>query len=212
VNRRRFLAASFFSLVIAAVLAVIVYTEHVNASQTVGVWVLTHNVVAGSVYSSNDVERVETRSDSAGSNDEEAGPNAMAARYAQNLSQGDVLRQDDLVPLSAQSEVALTVQDPPPLNSGDRIDVYASLGNQQQALIGRGLIVETVSGGSITVLISAQDEPSWIAIGSSSVPLHVARTVAGARVEAPPMSADDAIHLLCGDACAAPPSVTASGP
>jgi dihydrofolate reductase len=42
-NGRRALAAAVLTAVIAAVLAVIVYTEHANATGTVSVFVLTHH-------------------------------------------------------------------------------------------------------------------------------------------------------------------------
>src|SRR5207237_6934484 len=141
VSRRRFLAASFFSLVIAAVLAVIVYTEHVNASQTVGVWMLVHNVSGGAPYASTDVQHLELRSDSRQLNYQALGPDAFRGRYAQNLSGGDILRQDDLIPVSMESEVALAVQDPPPLNTGDRVDIFATFANAQQALVARGILI-----------------------------------------------------------------------
>ena len=211
-SRRRFLAASFFSLVIAAVLAVIVYTEHVNASQTVGVWMLVHNVSGGAPYASTDVQHLELRSDSRQLNYQALGPDAFRGRYAQNLSGGDILRQDDLIPVSMESEVALAVQDPPPLNTGDRVDIFATFANAQQALVGRGILIEAVSGGSLTVLVPAQDEASWVAIGASSVPLHVARTALGAPATGPPMSATDAIRVLCGSPCSAATPVTAAGP
>ena len=211
-SRRRLLAASFFSVVIAAVLAVIVYTEHVNASQTVGVWMLVHNVSGGAPYASGDVQHVEMRSDSGALNYQSVGPDAFHGRYAQNLSSGDVLRQDDLIPVSMESEVALTVQNPPPLNTGDRVDIFATFANAQQALVGKGVLIEAVSGGSITVLVPVQDEASWVAIGASSVPLHVARTALGAQTSGPPLSATDAIRVLCGAPCSAPTPVTAAGP
>jgi hypothetical protein len=46
------------------------------------------------------------------------------------------------------------------------------------------------------------DEASWIAVGSSNVALHVALTVAGAKLAPSPLSANTAIHILCGLACA----------
>ncbi len=49
-SRRRLAAAMFFSAVIVLVLALIVYTERSNATQTVSVWVVTHDVSAGSPF------------------------------------------------------------------------------------------------------------------------------------------------------------------
>ena len=210
-NSRRALAAAALTAVIAAVLAAIVYTEHANATQTVSVYVLTHDVTGGSLYSLADVQQVDLHASGSDFNYQARAPGGQPSRYARDLKAGDVLRQDDLVPASAQAEVAVTVQAPPPLNPGDLVDVYAAYGGQQQALIGRGVLVETVSAGQLTLLVPATDEQAWVAVGSSSVPLHVARSSPGALVDGPPVSAGDAIRLLCGSACAGSlPLVTAS--
>jgi hypothetical protein len=201
-SRRRLAAATFFSAVIIVVLGLIIYTERANATQTVSVWIVTHNVAAGSPYSSSDVQLVQLRAGAGDFNFELLGPAAFPARFARSMSTNDVLRGDDLVANSAQSEVALTVENPPPLIPGEIIDVFAALAGNQQVLIGRDLVVNTVSGGSLTVLVPVRDEASWIAVGSSNVALHVALTVAGAQLAPSPLSANAAIHLLCGTACA----------
>ena len=93
------------------------------------------------------------------------------------------------------------MEDAPPLAAGNTIDVFAALTGDQQVLIGHDLIVNTVSGGSLTLLVPVADEASWIAVGSSNVALHVAFTTPGAQLAPSPLSADAAIHLLCGTAC-----------
>jgi hypothetical protein len=201
-KRRRLVAAAFFSVVMAAVLALIVYTENINAAASVNVWILTRDVVAGAPYSPADVQQVQVRAQAGDFNYQTQGPTEVAARYVRALSAHDILRSDDLLAQSAQAEIALTVQNAPPLSPGDHIDIYATLGSNQQALIGHDVTVETVSGGSLTILTTAADESSWIAVGSSSVALHVARAVPGSHISASPLSADDAIRILCGPACA----------
>jgi hypothetical protein len=199
---KRVAAAVFFSAVIIVVLALIVYTEQNNASQTVDVWILIRDVAAGSVYSSADVQQVQIHAASGDFNYEARSPSQLAARYTRGLKSRDVVRTDDLVPTSAQSEIAITIQNPPPLNPGDVIDVFAALPTGQQALIGHDVTVATVSGGSLTLVVPVSDEASWVAVGSSNTSLHAARTVPGAQLAPSPLSADDAIHILCGAACA----------
>jgi hypothetical protein len=191
----------FFSLVIVAVLALIVYTEQTNATQTVSVWVVTHDVTAGAPFAAHDVQLVQVRSGSVDFNFEVDGPATFHALYARSLLTNDILRSDDLVPVTADSEVALTVEDPPPLASGENIDIFAALSGDEQVLIGHDLIVNTASGGSVTVLVPVADEASWIAVGASNVALHVALTVPGAQVAPLPLSAQAAIQILCGPAC-----------
>lgn len=210
-NRSRLLAAASLSFVIAAVLGVIVYTEHLAATQTVSVWVLAHNVTGGALYAPSDVQRLEVHPQGTEFNYESQGPGAGSRRYARDLSAGDIVRQDDLMPVASQAEIAVAVQNPPPLSAGDHIDVFATYAGQQQALIGRGVLVETVAASSLTILVPAADEQAWVAVGSSNVALHVARTSPGAQLDGPPISAGEAIRLLCGSACSSTgPTITAA--
>ena len=210
-SHRRLAAAVFFSAVIVVVLALIVYTERTNATETVSVWIVTHDVTAGTAFDSSDVQLIQVRAEPGDFNFEVLGPAAFPARFARSLSVNDLLRSDDLIANAAQSEVALTVENPPPLVTGQDIDVFAALPGDQQVLIGHDLVVNTVSGGALTVLVPVGDEASWIAVGSSNVALHVALTVAGAQIEPAPLSAGTAIHILCGIACAdLPDSVDAT--
>ena len=200
-SRRRLAAAMFFSAVIVAVLALIVYTEQTNATATASVWVVTHNVAAGTPYSSDDVQLVQVRAGSGDFNYQVDGPRTFQALFARSLVANDILRTDDLIPVSADSEVAITVEDAPALAAGNTIDVFAAVAADQQVMIGHDLIVNSVSGGSLTLMVPVADEASWIAVGASTTPLHVALTVPGAQLAPAPLSADGAIRLLCGAAC-----------
>ena len=200
-NRRRALAALFFSVAAAATLGVVVYTEHSNAEQTLAVWVLTHDVAAGAPFSSGDVQEVRIPAFEAGVNYEIAGPGQLRALYVKGLRAQDVVRQDDLISASAVAEVALAVQNPPPLTPGESIDVFASVSGGEQARIGRDLTVVDVSGTSVDVLVPTTDESAWVTIGSSSVALHATRAAASADPSAAPLSVDEAIGVLCGSSC-----------
>jgi hypothetical protein len=200
-SRRRLAAAMFFSAVIVVVLALIVYTERTNATQTVSVWIVTHDVTAGAPFSASDVQLVQVRAGSGDFNFEVDGPATFHALFARSMSVNDILRSDDLVSVTTESEIAITVTDAPPLTAGENIDVFAAVTGNQQVLIGHDLVVNMVSGGSVTVLVPVTDEASWIAVGASNVPLHVALTVPGAQLAPTPLSADAAIHILCGTAC-----------
>ena len=112
-------AALFFSAVIVVVLGVIVYTEQMNATQMASVWVVTHNVVAGTPFSANNVQLVQVRSGSGDFNFEVDGPSTFHALFVRSLTTNDILRSDDLIAASAESQVAITVEDAPPLAPGD---------------------------------------------------------------------------------------------
>ncbi|HUZ71013.1 MAG TPA: hypothetical protein VMU65_14995 [Candidatus Saccharimonadales bacterium] len=211
-SHRRLAAAVVFSAIIVAVLALIIYTERSNATQTVSVLIVTHDVSAGTPYDVADVQVVQVRAQAGDFNYETRGPAAFPARFARNLATNDILRADDLIANTAESVVALTVETPPPLTAGESIDIFAALAGDQQVLVGHDLIVNTVSGGSLTVLVPVADEASWIAVGSSNVALHIALTVAGAQIAPSPLGANAAIRILCGAACAGLPDEPAPTP
>jgi hypothetical protein len=207
-NRRRLAAAVFFSAVIVLVLGVMVYLQQAGGQQTVTVYILKHPVLAGSTYSADDVSAVTVHAAEGDFNYEHRSPAQFAARYTQNLRGMDILRDDDLVDAASQVEIALTLQAPPPLSPGDRIDVFAALGGGRQARIGQAVIVLTASGGALTVLVPLEQEEPWISVAASSVALHAVRSGQQGPASLQPLSPGDAVNLLCGSSCA---GVGASG-
>lgn len=210
-DRRRLTAAAFFSTVIVVVLGVMVYLQQAANQQTVTVFVLRHAVLAGSPYNADDVTTMSVRAQEGDFQYEHRSPAQYQARYGVDLHANDILRDDDLVDASTEVEVALTLQAPPPLVPGDRIDVFASIGGGRQARIGQAVTVLTASGGALTVLVPIDAEEAWIAVASSSIPLHAARTAQQDPGSLPPLTPDGAVGRLCGDACAGT-TTTASSP
>ena len=201
-NRRRLAAAVFFSAVIVLVLGVMVYLQQAGGQQTVTVYVLKHAVLAGGTYSPDDVSAVTLRAAEGDFNYEHRSPTQFAARYTENLRGLDILRDDDLVDSASQVEIALTLQAPPPLSSGDRIDVFAALGGGRQARIGQAVTVLTASGGALTVLVPIEQEEAWISVAASSVALHAVRSGQLGASTLQPLSPGDAVNRLCGSSCA----------
>ncbi len=209
-NRRRLAAAIFFSTVIVMVLGVMVYLEQAGRQQTVTVFMLKHAVLAGSMYSADDVTAVTVRAQEGDFNYEHRAPGQYGARYTQDLRANDILRDDDLVDVASQVEIALTLQAPPPLNAGDRIDVFASVSGGRQARIGQGVTVLNASGGALTVLVPVSQEEAWISVASSSIALHAARSAQLDPAAVQPLNPDDAVSRLCGSSCSAVTGSTAA--
>lgn len=207
-DRRRVAAAVFFSTVIVLVLGVMVYLQQAGNQQTVSVFVLKHAVLAGATYSGDDVSTMQVRAQEGDFAYEHRAPAQYAARYAQDLHPNDIVRDDDLVDVGTQVEIALTLQAPPPMSSGDRIDVFAAVGGGRQARIGQAVTVLTASGGALTVLIPVDEEEAWISVASSSVALHAVRSAQRDPSSLAPLSPDDAVSRLCGSACTAAVSGT----
>jgi hypothetical protein len=201
-NRRRAAAAAFFSAVIVLVLGVMVYLQQAGGQQVVTVYMLKHAVLAGSAYSAEDVAAVAVHAAEGDFSYEHRAPTQYAARYAGNLQVNDILRGDDLVDAGSHVEVAVTVQSPPPLSAGDRIDVFATVGGTGQARIGQAVVVLTASGGALTILVPLDQEEAWISVAASSIPLHAARSGQLDPASLQPLSAGDAVTRLCGSSCA----------
>jgi hypothetical protein len=201
VDRRRVAAAAFFSTVIVVVLGVMVYLQQSGDQQTVSVFVLRHAVLAGGTYSAGDVSTMTVHAQEGDFQYEHRAPAQFAARYTQNLRADDILRDDDLVDSSAQVEIALTLQAPPPLAAGDHIDVFAAVGGGRQARIGQAVTVLTASGGALTVLVPVEQEEAWISVASSSIALHAVRAAQQDATSLQPLTPDDAVTRLCGSSC-----------
>ncbi len=202
----------FFSTVIVLVLGVMVYLEQAGGQRTVTVYILRHPVLAGSLYSADDISTTSVRAQEGDFNYEHRSPSQYPARYTQDLEGNDILRDDDLVNMNAQVEIALALQSPPPVSAGDRIDVFATLGGGRQARIGHGVTVLTASGGALSILVPVDVEEQWVSVASSSVALHAVRSTRDDPVSLPPLSPGDAVDSLCGAQCAGGPAGATATP
>ena len=202
-NRRRLIAAVFFSVVIVAVLALIVFTEAINSSATVHVMRLKRNVGVGQVMDPNqdfDIVPITAHDNDFNFQD----PNNLPApkvRYTLGMHNGDIIRPDDLEDANKRVEVPITATAPPPVQAGDSIDIIAIEGTKPVP-IGHGIPVETASGNQLTILVPAAEELDWVAVASSQTALHIVRSAsagpAGTSPAAgPPSDLNAAIQALC---------------
>ena len=200
-NRRRLLAAAFFSVVILAVLGVIVGAEIVSGGQTVSVLRLRTAVQRGAVFSPGDVDVVPLRIAPGDASYAPPGSIPPGARYALSLRTGDVLRPDDLEAPGAQVEITLDVSDPPPISPGQAVDLFAPMG-QSQVLIAHQVPVVQIGSGQITVLVSSQHELAWVEIAASGTQLHAVVSVTSGPTGLSPADPGQAICDLAPAQCA----------
>ena len=200
-NRRRLIAAAFFSVVILAVLGVIVGAEIVSGGQTVSVLRLRTDVLRGAVFSPADVDVVPLRIAPGDASHEAPGSIQAGARYALSLRTGDVLRPDDLEAPGAQVEITLDVKDPPPISPGQAVDLFAPMG-QSQVLIAHQVPVVQITSGQITVLVSSQHELAWVEIAASGTQLNAVVSVTSGPSGLPPADPAEAICDLAPMQCA----------
>ena len=210
-NRRRVFAAVFFSVVILAVLGVIVGAEIESGGQTISVLRLRTAVQSGDVYSAADVDVVPLRIAPGDVKYETPGSVAAGARFELPLQPGDLLSPDELEAPGAQIEITLSIINPPPVQSGQSIDIFAAV-QESQVLIGHAVPVIDVSGGQFTVLVSSREELAWVEIAASSAQLHAVVSVAAGPAGLPPADVQHAICELAPSDCAglaSSPPVTA---
>lgn len=205
-NRRRLVAAIFFSAVILAVLGVIVGAEVVSGGQTVRVLRMRVSVRQGAPFAAGDVEVVALRLAPDQLSYESPGAVPAGARYATALESGDLLRPDDLISRSAQIPITLTLTDPPPLEVGEAIDLFTSApGAGAELLLGHGMPVQRVSGSSVTLLVPSREELAWLEItaDNANLKIYALASVGPAPSELAPAGVDQALCELAPDACAA---------
>lgn len=197
-SNRRLVAAAFFSVVILIVLGIIIFVDVSNSGQTVNVWVLQHNVAAGQSFSDSDVQ---IQTIHASSNDfkfTSHTPGNYPSTYRVSLDQGDILRDDDLVPVDQLAQVSVTITGAPPINAGDTIDIFASV-TGTEIPIATSITVVNISGSSLTIAVPVSQELDWITISSSQTTLHAARSVGKPSFKSG-ASSSDAVARLCASA------------
>lgn len=202
------MGAAFFSVVIVALLAAIVYSEHSNAVQTVSVYVASADVRAGQAFDPTTVKPTDVHAapeDFSYAKNEKPDGSFV---FAHDVHVGDIIRSDDLISVNALVEVSVTIANNPPIVPGDKLDVYAAQGGGN-VLIGHDLTVVS-AGGTITLSVPAKNEGAWIAIAASSISLHAAKTVGGAPIPIGSLDPDAAINELNVSSPSAPPSSSPS--
>jgi hypothetical protein len=210
-NRRRLVAAVFFSLVILGVLGVIVGAEVETGGESVGVLRLNRNVPQGALFSSSDVDVVPLRISTGDLNYVTPGSVPAGSRYAVALQTGDLLQRDDILSGDTQIPISLTVSESPPLTAGELIDLFAGdPGSSAVMLIGHDLPIQQVESTTVTVLVSSRDELAWLEVmtaadasgsGAAALKLYALPAAGAAPSGAPPPGITQALCELSPNYC-----------
>lgn len=171
-TQRRLVAAAL-TLVLLAVIGLIYLQVMAQGRATREAWLLTHDVSAGTVLDSSTVKRV--RVPLAGDQFTLLQESPLRRRTARHLAAQSLLRPDDLLG-NDFVQVPLSVRSAPSVSAGDSVDVYAVVGSRT-VLVGRRLVV-AATGNPMTLVVSAPDEPYWIALQANNVSLFVAKSEA----------------------------------
>jgi hypothetical protein len=193
---QRRLVAGGLTLVVLAVIGLLYLQAIEQGRASRPGWLLTRDVVAGTVLEQSNVKRVRI----AGTGEQFAvlQESPLHRRVSHRMHAQTLLTADDLLGLD-MVQVPLTVRSAPTIAVGDTVDVYAVVGSRT-VLVGRHLVV-VGSGSPLNLLVGAGDEPSWIALQANNVALFAAKSSGvGVPAGGPGVAVNDAISSLSGSA------------
>lgn len=128
-------------------------------------------------------------------------------RAAHDMAAGTMLFADDVL-VQEMALVTLSLHNPPPLAHGEHVDIYTQV-NGRTFIVGRGLVVDTISGSNCSVWVSAADEPSWITLQASNLSVYAARSSGvGVPQSTNGQAVSDAVAALGGGVSGLPPGST----
>ncbi len=188
---------AFLGMVVFLVVAGAVYLEiAASAGATDVVWEVSRPVSAGDVLTADNVHqlRIARASDTLAY----FGGDLLGAhaRASHDMAAGTIVFQNDVLDRDL-ALVNLTLRTPPQLQHGQTIDVYAQVGSQTM-IVGRGLMVDQVSGSNCSVWVPAADEPSWITLQAGNVALYAARSSGIGVPQTRAQNMQEAIAVLTG--------------
>src|SRR5207253_2255651 len=171
-------------------------------------WLLTRDVSAGALLDDSNVKKV--RVPLAGDQFSLLQESPVQRRTAHRLGTQSLLRPDDLLGSDAV-QVPVSVRSAPSIGVGDSIDVYAVVGSRT-VLVGRKLVV-AATGNPMTLVVSASDEPYWIALQANNVSLFAAKSRGvGVPSQGQGVAVNEAVANLSGSALSGPVLTSPGGP
>jgi hypothetical protein len=179
VTQRR-LVAGALTLVVLAVIGLL-YLQAVSQQRaTRAAWMVTHDLPAGTVLDPGNLKQVHIPA--AGDQFIVLTDNPAGRRVARAMP----------------AQVPVSVRAAPSVVPGDTVDVYAVVGTRA-VLVGRQLIV-VATGNPLTMLVSANDEPDWIALQANNVSLFASKSNGVGVPDSGGVGVNDAIAGLTGSA------------
>lgn len=204
---RRQLVGVALTVVVIAVIGLLYLQAVAQSRATRSAWMLTHDVVAGTMLTDRDVRVV--RIPGAGDQFSVLETSPVHRRVAHRMSAQTLLTADDLL-ADDLVQVPVSVRAAPGVAVGDSLDVYAVVGTRT-VLVGRRLVV-VAAGSPMTLLVPAGDEPDWVSLEANNVSLFAAKS-SGVGVPGPGgVAVSDAISNLAGSAQPGPVQVGPGSP
>lgn len=204
---RRQLVGAALTLVVIAVIGLLYVQAIAQSRATRDAWMLTRDVAAGAQLGAADVKRI--RVSAAGDHFAVLDSSPVHRRTAHRMSARALLTADDLLG-DDTVQVPVSVRAVPAVAEGDTLDVYAVVGGRT-VLVGRRLIV-VGTGSPMTLLVSAADEPNWVALEANNVSLFAAKSAGVGVPVSPAVAVSEAISSLSGTSQAGPVLATGGPP
>jgi len=206
VNARNVVLYVGGGLVMLAVIGAIYLEIIVQSRSTHDVWMVTQNVAAGGLFTTDNVRQVSVPDTGDSISYFHGNPVADHKRAGRTLRPGHMVADDDL--LSTQMVlVPVNFKAAPPLKNGDVIDVYTQFGTRT-VQVGRSLVVASSS----TIWVPAVDEPSWVTLQANSAPLFaVTSSGIGVPVNSG-LGLPDAVSALAGSVAGGTSGITLAPP
>lgn len=181
--------------VIAAVLIAMFILVYLRTAAQNGVYqtvyIAAHDLSAGAQLGDSDVRAV--RVPAGGDHVNYLATSPAGRRLALSLAAGDPLVEHELLPRDAFVEVPISAKSGLEIHAGDKVDIFAQLGGQNQ-MIGHNIIMVAPA----VALVPVDDEGDWITIAGSGTQLLVARSsgLSGRLLPSSGLSTQDALRHL----------------
>lgn len=192
-------------LIMLAVIGAIYLEIYTSSHASRQAWMVTQDVVAGTRFSSSNVERVTISDGSPSFTVLTQNPISSGLRAGHRIAASTLLTPSDILN-QADVLVPVAFSAAPSLSSGDRVDVYAVVDGSVTE-VGRSLVIATPQ----SVWVPAGDEANWVALRGANVTLVAVRASGSGVPQTNRVGIQQAITSLNHTAAGTtPPSPTAS--
>ena len=189
-------------LIMLAVIGAIYLQIYTSSHASRQAWMVTQDVVAGTRFSSSNVEQVRIPDASPSFTLLTQDPITQGLRAGHHIAASTLLTPSDIL---GRSDVLVPIafSASPSLAAGDQVDVYAVVGGVVTE-VGRDLVIATPQ----SIWVPAQDEADWVALRGTNVTLVAVRTSGVGVPQTNRVGIQDAIAALNHAAAGATPVPT----
>ncbi|MFZ0218043.1 MAG: hypothetical protein WAM30_19085 [Candidatus Dormiibacterota bacterium] len=177
-------------LVMLAVIGAVYFQIYTGSHATRGAWMLTQRVAAGTLLTSDNVQRVTIPDSGAAFEVLSQDPISAHRRAGHSMQASHLLAPDDLMD-TGEELVPISFAASPGLQPGDRVDVYVVAGGGT-IQVGRGLIVASTH----SIWVPAGDARYWVALQGANAELLAVQSSGAGNAASDQIGLEQAIAAL----------------